>query len=62
MKLVFEKIGIEFTSENKKEIDRKIHALVGVPYKNCPEAWKAIKRRMTQDRERFLADLTEVLS
>jgi hypothetical protein len=62
MKLIFEQIGIEVTSENKVEIDKKIHAVVGVPYKNCPEAWKAIKSRMAQDREKFLADLDRALA
>jgi hypothetical protein len=61
MKLLFDQIGIEVTSENKKEIDKKIHGLVGVPYKNCPEAWKAIKTRMAEDEEKFLADLDMAL-
>jgi hypothetical protein len=29
MKLIFEQIGIEITPENKREIDKKIHALLG---------------------------------
>jgi hypothetical protein len=62
MKLIFEQIGIEVTPENKKEIDRKIHGLVGVPYKNCPEAWKAIKNRMAEDEEKFVADLDRALA
>jgi len=30
---VFRKAGIEVTSENKREIDRAIHDIVGVEYK-----------------------------
>lgn len=62
LKLIFEQIGIEVTSANRKEIDRKIHEMVGVPYANCPAAWKAIKSRMAEDEEKFVADLDRVLA
>ena len=62
LKLIFKQIGIEVTSENRKEIDRKIHELVNVPYPNCPAAWKAIKNRMAEDEEKFLADLDGALA
>ncbi|MFW9960652.1 MAG: hypothetical protein ACFFDV_06525 [Candidatus Thorarchaeota archaeon] len=60
--LLFEQIGVDVTSENKQEIDKKIHKLVNVPYKNCSAAWKAIKSRMAEDEERFLADLDKALA
>jgi len=62
LKLVFEQIGIEITSENRLEIDKKIHALVNVPYKNCSAAWKVIKNKMVEDEEKFLADLEGALA
>ena len=62
MKLVFEQIGIEVTPVNKKEIDKKIHAFVGVKYKNCSATWKAIKARKAEDEEKFLADLDRILA
>ncbi len=62
LKLIFEQIGIEVTSANRKEIDRKIHELVGGSYSNCPAAWKAIKSRMAEDEEKFLADLDRALA
>ena len=34
MKDVFERAGIAVTSENRKEIDRVIHAIIGVEYKD----------------------------
>lgn len=37
---IFKKAGIEVTSENRREIDRVIHSIVGVEYKNCPDAWR----------------------
>jgi hypothetical protein len=62
LKLAFEQIGVQVTSENRKEIDKKIHELVNVTYPNCPAAWKAIKSRMAEDEEKFLADLDAALA
>lgn len=62
LKLIFEQIGVEITSANRQEVDKKIHALVSVPYKNCPAAWTAIKNRMVEDEERFIADLDRALA
>jgi len=56
---VFEKAGIEVTSENKREIDRLIHSIVGVDYKNCPAAWKEVKKRIAEDEESFVSKLKE---
>lgn len=44
---IFQKAGIEVTEENKREIDKAIHAIVGVEYKNCPTAWREVKKRIT---------------
>jgi hypothetical protein len=38
LKEVFKKAGIEATPQNRTEIDRLIHDIVGVKYKNCPVA------------------------
>jgi hypothetical protein len=56
---IFEKVGIEVTSENKREIDRIIHDIVGVNYKKCPAAWKEVKKRMAEDEEGFISELKE---
>jgi hypothetical protein len=49
LKDVFRKAGIEVTPQNKREIDRIIHDIVGVDYKNCPAAWKKVKNRIAED-------------
>jgi len=59
---VFDKAGIEVTSENKREIDRLIHGIVGVAYKNCPAAWREVKKRMAEDEEGFVSKLKDVWS
>jgi len=56
---VFAKAGVYVTSENKKEVDRTIHSIVGVDYKNCPVAWREVKKRIAEDKEGFVAELRE---
>jgi len=59
---IFKKVGIEVTSENKREIDRVIHNIVGVKYKNCPAAWREVKKRIAEDEESFVSKLKETLT
>lgn len=56
---IFEKAGIEVTEANKREIDRMIHEIVGVKYKDCPSTWKELKKRVAQDEESFVLELRE---
>jgi hypothetical protein len=51
---IFGKAGIEVVRENKKEIDKIIHALVGIDYPNCPAAWKPVKTRISEDEAAFV--------
>jgi molecular chaperone GrpE (heat shock protein) len=57
LKGIFQKAGVEVTSENKKELDRTIHEIVAVRYKNCPQTWKEVKKRIAEDEEGFVAAL-----
>ncbi len=62
MKNIFDKVGVIVTSENKKEIDRLLHILVNVEYKQCPETWKAIKVMIQgneEEKDRFVEMLKE---
>lgn len=40
---ILNEAGIDVTAENKREVDRLIHSLVGVEYKDCSSVWKAVK-------------------
>ena len=40
---LFTEAGIKISPENKKEVDKAIHHIVNISYKNCPATWKAIK-------------------
>jgi len=62
LRQVLKRAGIEATSENKREIDRVIHVIVGVEYKNCPAVWKEVKERIAKDGELFVSELKEALS
>lgn len=57
LKTIFEKTGITVTKENRQDIDRIIHNIVGVDYKNCPAAWKEVKKAITDDEENFVKQL-----
>lgn len=59
LKQVFEKAGIDVTKENKREIDKVIHSILGVEYKSCPAAWKEVKKRLAEDESKFVAQLKE---
>ena len=59
---MFKKTGIEVTGENKREIDRVIHSIVGVEYKNCSAAWREVKKRIAEDEEGFVSKLKEALT
>jgi hypothetical protein len=56
---VFKKAGIEATPANRQEIDKIIHNLVGVAYKNCPAAWKQVKRHISEDEANFVSMLKD---
>jgi len=51
MKDILEEVNVEVTPDNKKEIDRILHGVVGVEYKNCSPAWKKIKEMIKGDEE-----------
>jgi hypothetical protein len=51
---IFEKAGVKVTKENKQDVDRAIHSIVGVEYKNCPATWREVKKRIAEDEESFV--------
>lgn len=64
IKDVLDEVGVQITTENKKEMDRILHALAGVEYKNCSPAWKEIKgmvKGSPADREKFVRKLKKAL-
>jgi hypothetical protein len=62
MNELFAEAGITVTPANKKQLDQAVHKIVEVEYKNCPEAWKAIKQGTAdpQKRQAFISKLKSV--
>ena len=56
-----EQAGIDIDEMDRKRLDQAIHKVVGVGYKDCPEAWKGVKTEMAKDKMAFLADLRNEL-
>jgi hypothetical protein len=64
MKDVLDEVGVEVTPKNKKAVDRVIHELVDIEYKDCSPAWKEVKGRLRADpsaREAFVGKLASKL-
>ena len=57
---IFRKAGITVTKDNRQELDKIVHQLVKVNYKNCPQAWKEVKKRIAEDEQGFTAQLKTV--
>jgi hypothetical protein len=65
IKDIFDFAGIEVTPKNKKDIDRAIHELVDVEYKQCSPTWKALKAEIASEpggREAFARKLRSKLN
>ena len=58
----FKKANVEVTSENKREIDRVIHGILDVEYKNCSTTWREVKKKIAENEETFISTLKEELS
>jgi hypothetical protein len=56
---VFKKAGIEVTKENRQKIDRIISDLVNAEYKDCPAAWREVKKRLAEDEAGFVLKLKD---
>jgi len=58
----FDKAEIKVTDDNKRQIDRIIHDIMRVKYKNCSATWKEVKKRIAEDEETFISKLRKALS
>lgn len=61
LKTFFEKAGITITKENKAIVDKAIHQIVGIKYKNCSATWKVVKKRIIEDEENFVNILKKTM-
>lgn len=56
---VFKQAGIVVTNENKRELDKMLHSIVGTEYKNCSATWKMIKQKIAENEDEFISVLKE---
>jgi len=54
---VLDEAGVDLTEMDKRDVDRVIHRIVGVEYKNCSETWKRLKVCLIENRGRLVAEL-----
>jgi hypothetical protein len=52
LKDILAEAGVEVTPSNKRQVDQAIHRIVGVEYKDCPVAWKALKQQIMGDEQK----------
>ena len=52
LKGMLSEAGIEINPSNRKQIDRAIHDIVGITYKDCPTTWKKLKQEVIGDEEK----------
>ena len=52
LKDILAEAGVEVTPGNKRKVDQAIHRIVGVEYKDCPVAWKALKQQIMDDEQK----------
>ena len=52
LKGILNEAGIEVTPRNRKQIDRTIHDIVEVTYKDCPTTWKKLKQEIIGDEQK----------
>jgi hypothetical protein len=55
---------LRVTPANKRDVDQALHEIVGVAYKDCPDAWKNLKQKMGNgvDRAAVVTKLRKALS
>jgi len=52
LKDILNEAGIEVSPSNRKQIDRTIHDIVEVTYKDCPTTWKKLKQEIIGDEQK----------
>ncbi len=58
-------VGIQITPGNRRQIDRAVHEIIGVSYKDCPATWRRLKEDILNDelkRRDFTRNLKDMLA
>ncbi len=59
---VLKEAGREVTKENKRTIDKALHSIAGVEYKNCSSTWRELKKMLQNEggRKEIVQKLREL--
>ena len=60
LKEIFDEGGIAITPSKRQKIDKAIHKIAGIDYKNCPAVWKLVKEDIKVDGERRRAFIKQL--
>jgi hypothetical protein len=52
LKDILNEAGIEVTPVNKRQIDKAIHDVMGVTYKDCVSTWMKLKQEIIGDEQK----------
>ena len=52
IKDILQEAKIDVSGSKKKQVDQVIHQMLGVSYKDCPETWKRLKQRLSNEEGR----------
>ncbi|MFA5375811.1 MAG: hypothetical protein WC455_08710 [Dehalococcoidia bacterium] len=65
LKDLLSEAGIDVTADNRKQIDRVMHEIVGTTYKDCPGTWKEVKKKLASseaEKREFFKKLKAALA
>lgn len=52
---LFDQIGLEVTSANRREVDEAVHRLIRVSEGECGPAWSKLKQEILSDQQKKTA-------
>lgn len=63
IKDIMKEAGVEVTDKNKREIDQALHKIVRIKYRDCPHAWREVKKRIndTKERKAFVKEIKKIV-
>ena len=56
---IFDQAGIAVTAKNRKQLDKVIRDIVKPETNDCPNTWKEVKKRLSENEAAFVTELKE---
>jgi hypothetical protein len=55
---ILERAGIQVVPKDKRALDGVIRSIVGHNNGNCAQVWKEVKKRISEDEQGFISELS----